>query len=64
MSDLEQLKQEAESCGIRSRDQVLSLWSGSTDSKTLGYQRTNPKKYQIVRIHTKETTGMQPPKDQ
>ena len=24
------------------RDQVLNLWSGSTDSKTLDYQRTNP----------------------
>ena len=24
------------------RDQNLSLWSGNTDSKTLGYQRTNP----------------------
>ena len=24
------------------RDQVLSLWSESTDSKTLDYQRTNP----------------------
>ena len=28
-------------------DQTLSLWSGSTDSKTLDYQRTNPKEYQI-----------------
>ena len=24
------------------RDQALSLWSGSTDSKTLDYQRPNP----------------------
>ena len=24
------------------KDQSLSLWSGSTDSKTIGYQRTNP----------------------
>ena len=38
------------------RDQALSLWSGSTDSKTLDKQRTNPGEYQIVRIHTKETT--------
>ena len=38
------------------RDQALSLWSGSTDSKTLDNQRTNPRKYQIVRTHTKETT--------
>ena len=36
------------------RDQALSLWSGSTDSKTLDYQRTNPREYQIMRIHTKE----------
>ena len=36
------------------RDQALSLWSGSTDSKALDYQRTNPRKYQIVRTHTKE----------
>ena len=41
------------------RDQALSLWRGSTDSKTLDYQRTNPRGYQIVRIHTKETTGIQ-----
>ena len=26
----------------KTRDQALSLWSGSTDSKTLDYQRTNP----------------------
>ena len=41
------------------RDQALSLWSGSIDSKTLDYQRTNPRGYQIVRTHTKETTGIQ-----
>ena len=29
------------------RDQALSLWSGSTDSKTLDYYRTNPREYQI-----------------
>ena len=40
-------------------DQALSLWSGSTDSKTLEYQRTNPREYQIVRTHTKETTWIQ-----
>ena len=33
------------------RDQKLSLWSGNTDSKTLDYQRTNPRDYQIVRSH-------------
>ena len=38
------------------RDQALSLWSGSTDSKTLDNQRTNPRVYQIVRTHTKEAT--------
>ena len=38
------------------RDQALSLWSGSTDSKTLDHQSTNPREYQIVRTHTKETT--------
>ena len=41
------------------RDQALSLWSGNTDSKTLGYQRTNPREYQIVRTHTNETTWIQ-----
>ena len=43
------------------RDQALSLWSGSTDSKTLDYQRTNPRRYQILRTHTNETTGIQDP---
>ena len=43
------------------RDQALSLSSESTDSKTLDYQRTNPREYQIVRTHTKETTGTQDP---
>ena len=43
------------------RDQAPSLWSKSTDSKTLDYQRTNPREYQIVRIHTKETTVIQDP---
>ena len=38
------------------RDQALSFWSGNTDSKTLDYQRTNTREYQIVRTHTKETT--------
>ena len=40
----------------KTQDQGLSLWSGSTESKTLDYQRTNPRGYQIVRTHTKETT--------
>ena len=39
-------------------DKALSLWSGSTDSNALDYQRTNPREYQIVRTHTKETTWM------
>ena len=38
------------------RDQALSLWSGSIDFKTLDCQKTNPREYQIVRTHTKETT--------
>ena len=42
-------------------DQALSLWRGSTDSKTLDCQRTNPRGYQIVRTHTKEMTGIQDP---
>ena len=43
------------------RDQALSLWSGSTDTKTLDYQRTNPREYQIVRTHSKQTSITQPP---
>ena len=37
-------------------DQALSLWSVSTDSKTLDYRTTSPLTYQIVRTHRKETT--------
>ena len=44
---------------ILSRDQALSLRSGTTDFKTLDYQRTNPRKYQRVRTHTKENTWKQ-----
>ena len=40
---------------LRIRDQALSLWSGSNDSKTLYYQRINPREYQIVRTHTNES---------
>ena len=39
----------------QTRDQVLSLWSGSTDFKTPDYKRTNPRENQIVRTYTKET---------
>ena len=40
------------------RDQALSLWSGSTNSKTLDYQRTpNSRGHQIVR----ELPHRQPP---
>ena len=39
--------------GILGRDQALGLWGGSTHSKTLGYQGTNSREYQIVRTHTK-----------
>ena len=31
---------------ILGRHQAVSLWSGSTDSKTLDYQRTNPRRRQ------------------
>ena len=50
-------KEYIEPC--KTQDQALSLWSGSTDSKTLDYQRTNPREYQIVRTHTEETTWIQ-----
>ena len=43
----------------KAQEQAQSLWSGSTDSKTLDYQRTNPREYQIVRTHTVETTWIQ-----
>ena len=46
---------------LRLRDKVLSFWSGSTDSNTLDYHRTNLRENQIVRNHTKETTWMQDP---
>ena len=45
----------------RKWDQGLSLWSWSTDSKTLDYQRTNHREYHTVRTHTKETTWIQDP---
>ena len=32
------------------RDQVLSLWSESTDSKTLDYQRTNPQFTSVAQL--------------
>ena len=43
------------------RDQTLSLWSGSTDSKTLDYQRNNPREDQTVRTRTKEPIWIQDP---
>ena len=43
------------------RNQAQGFWSGSTDSKTLDYQRTNPREYQIVRTDTKETAWIQDP---
>ena len=43
----------------KTRDQALSLWSGSNDSKTLDNQRTNTREYQIVKTPTKETTSKQ-----
>ena len=36
------------------KNEALSLWSGDTDSKTLDYQRTNPREYQILRTQTKK----------
>ena len=45
----------------KTRDQALSLWNGGTNSKIADYQRTNPRGYQIVRTHTKETTVIQDP---
>ena len=44
---------------FQTQDQALSLWSQNADSKTLDYQRTNPREYQILRIITKETTWIQ-----
>ena len=44
-----------EELGKKKRNKVLSLWSGSTDARTLDYQEINPREYQIVRTHTKET---------
>ena len=43
------------------RDQALSLWSGSTDSKTLDYRKLTLGGYQIVRTNTEETAGIQDP---
>ena len=44
------------------RDQTLSLWTGSSVSKTLGYQTTpNPIEYQIVRTPMKAITCIQDP---
>ena len=40
---------------LTTEDQALSLWIENTDSRSLDYQRTNPKEYQIVRTYTKET---------
>ena len=42
-------------------DQALSLCSGRTDSKTLDYQRANPREYQTVRTPTNKTTWIQEP---
>ena len=39
-------KEYIEPC--KTQDQALSLCSGSTESKILGYQGTNPREYQIV----------------
>ena len=38
------------------RDQTLSIWSGSTESKTLDYHRNNRREHLVLRTHTKKTT--------
>ena len=38
------------------RDQALSLWSGSTGSKTPDHQTINLREYQVMRTPTNETT--------
>ena len=45
-------------CGmfVPDQSQALSLWSGSTASKTLDYQRTNPSRYQIMKESESEVT--------
>ena len=43
-----------EELGKKKRNKTLSLWGGSTDYRTLDYQRTNPREYQIVRTHTRK----------
>ena len=45
----------------KNSNQALRLWSGSTDSKTPDYRKINPREYQIVKTHTKETTWIQDP---
>ena len=50
-------KEYIEPC--KTQDQALSLCSGSTESKILGYQGTNPREYQIARTSTKETIWIQ-----
>ena len=44
---------------LLTRDQALSLWSGSINSKTIDCQSTNRREYHIVRTHTRETTVIQ-----
>ena len=36
------------------RHKAPSLWSGSTDSKTLDHRRNNPREYQIVKTPTRK----------
>ena len=45
----------------KNSNQALRLWSGSTDFKTPDYRKINPREYQIVKTHTKETTWIQDP---
>ena len=54
-----QKKKKFVESSLLTRDQAVRLWSGTTDFKTLDYQRTNLMEYQILRTHTKESTGIQ-----
>jgi len=50
-------------CWFLTRDQALSLGSGTTDTKTLDYRGNNPREDQMMRTHTKESTWTRDPHD-
>ena len=56
-----QMEQHMQNHTKKNSNEALRLWSGSTDSKTPDYQKINPREYQIVKTHTKETTWIQDP---